>query len=239
MSFTLIPAIDLRAAAACGCSRAPCEDETVFSEDPVATARGWQAQGARGCTWWISTAPSRPPRADRHHPRRHRRARASRCRWAGASETPPRCRACWTRAPAWAWWARAPRSTRFLGESATPSPAGSSCRWTPPTARWRWTAGSACSSSRPPTSPVMPPPPAPPPCSIPTSPATGPARARISGARRRWRARPAFRCSPRVGSARSTTSAAGDHSRRGGGHRGPRRSTAARWISGRALAEVR
>ena len=47
MSFTLIPAIDLRGGRCVRLLQGRAEDETVFSEDPVATARGWQAQGAR------------------------------------------------------------------------------------------------------------------------------------------------------------------------------------------------
>ena len=47
MSFTLIPAIDLRGGRCVRLLQGRLEDETVFSEDPVATARGWQAQGAR------------------------------------------------------------------------------------------------------------------------------------------------------------------------------------------------
>lgn len=46
MSFTLIPAIDLRGGRCVRLRQGRLEDETVFSEDPVATARGWQAQGA-------------------------------------------------------------------------------------------------------------------------------------------------------------------------------------------------
>jgi phosphoribosylformimino-5-aminoimidazole carboxamide ribotide isomerase len=47
MSFTLIPAIDLRGGRCVRLLQGRLEDETVFSEDPVATARGWQGQGAR------------------------------------------------------------------------------------------------------------------------------------------------------------------------------------------------
>ena len=47
MSFTLIPAIDLRGGRCVRLLQGRLEDETVFSEDPVATARGWQTQGAR------------------------------------------------------------------------------------------------------------------------------------------------------------------------------------------------
>ena len=46
MAFTLIPAIDLRGGRCVRLLQGRLEDETVFSEDPVATARGWQAQGA-------------------------------------------------------------------------------------------------------------------------------------------------------------------------------------------------
>ena len=46
MSFTVIPAIDLRAGRCVRLRQGRAEDETVFSDDPVATARGWQAQGA-------------------------------------------------------------------------------------------------------------------------------------------------------------------------------------------------
>ena len=46
MSFTVIPAIDLRAGRCVRLRQGRADDETVFSDDPVATARGWQAQGA-------------------------------------------------------------------------------------------------------------------------------------------------------------------------------------------------
>jgi phosphoribosylformimino-5-aminoimidazole carboxamide ribotide isomerase len=46
MPFTLIPAIDLRGGRCVRLVQGRAEDETVFSDDPVATARGWQAQGA-------------------------------------------------------------------------------------------------------------------------------------------------------------------------------------------------
>ena len=46
MAFTLIPAIDLRGGRCVRLLQGRLEDETVFSDDPVATARGWQAQGA-------------------------------------------------------------------------------------------------------------------------------------------------------------------------------------------------
>ncbi|HEY5725506.1 MAG TPA: 1-(5-phosphoribosyl)-5-[(5-phosphoribosylamino)methylideneamino]imidazole-4-carboxamide isomerase [Methylomirabilota bacterium] len=46
MAFTLIPAIDVRGGRCVRLLQGRLEDETVFSEDPVATARGWQAQGA-------------------------------------------------------------------------------------------------------------------------------------------------------------------------------------------------
>ena len=46
MAFTLIPAIDLRGGRCVRLLQGRLEDETVFSEDPVATARGWQTQGA-------------------------------------------------------------------------------------------------------------------------------------------------------------------------------------------------
>jgi len=46
VAFTLIPAIDLRGGRCVRLLQGRLEDETVFSEDPVATARGWQAQGA-------------------------------------------------------------------------------------------------------------------------------------------------------------------------------------------------
>ena len=47
MPFTLIPAIDLRGGRCVRLRQGRAEDETVFSDDPVATARGWQSQGAR------------------------------------------------------------------------------------------------------------------------------------------------------------------------------------------------
>lgn len=46
MPFTLIPAIDLRAGRCVRLRQGRAEDETVFSDDPVRTAQGWQAQGA-------------------------------------------------------------------------------------------------------------------------------------------------------------------------------------------------
>ena len=46
MAFTLIPAIDLKAGRCVRLRQGRAEDETVFSDDPVATARRWQAQGA-------------------------------------------------------------------------------------------------------------------------------------------------------------------------------------------------
>jgi phosphoribosylformimino-5-aminoimidazole carboxamide ribotide isomerase len=46
MAFTLIPAIDLKAGRCVRLRQGRAEDETVFSDDPVATARDWQAQGA-------------------------------------------------------------------------------------------------------------------------------------------------------------------------------------------------
>ncbi len=46
MTFAVIPAIDLRGGRCVRLLQGRAEDETVFSEDPVATARSWQAQGA-------------------------------------------------------------------------------------------------------------------------------------------------------------------------------------------------
>ena len=46
MALTLIPAIDLRGGRCVRLLQGRLEDETVFSEDPVDTARSWQAQGA-------------------------------------------------------------------------------------------------------------------------------------------------------------------------------------------------
>jgi phosphoribosylformimino-5-aminoimidazole carboxamide ribotide isomerase len=46
VAFTLIPAIDLKAGRCVRLLQGRAEAETVFSDDPVATARGWQAQGA-------------------------------------------------------------------------------------------------------------------------------------------------------------------------------------------------
>lgn len=46
MTFAVIPAIDLRGGRCVRLLQGRAEDETVFSEDPVATARDWQAQGA-------------------------------------------------------------------------------------------------------------------------------------------------------------------------------------------------
>ena len=46
MTFQVIPAIDLRGGRCVRLRQGRAEEETVFSEDPVATARDWQAQGA-------------------------------------------------------------------------------------------------------------------------------------------------------------------------------------------------
>ena len=46
MTFAVIPAVDLRGGRCVRLRQGRAEDETVFSEDPVATARDWQAQGA-------------------------------------------------------------------------------------------------------------------------------------------------------------------------------------------------
>jgi phosphoribosylformimino-5-aminoimidazole carboxamide ribotide isomerase len=46
VAFTLIPAIDLKAGRCVRLLQGRAEAETVFSDDPVATARGWQTQGA-------------------------------------------------------------------------------------------------------------------------------------------------------------------------------------------------
>ena len=46
MTFAVIPAIDLRGGRCVRLRQGRAEEETVFSEDPVATARDWQAQGA-------------------------------------------------------------------------------------------------------------------------------------------------------------------------------------------------
>ena len=46
MTFTIIPAIDLRGGRCVRLRQGRAEDETVFSDDPVATARRWQSQGA-------------------------------------------------------------------------------------------------------------------------------------------------------------------------------------------------
>jgi phosphoribosylformimino-5-aminoimidazole carboxamide ribotide isomerase len=46
VAFTLIPAIDLKAGRCVRLLQGRAEAETVFSDDPVATARTWQAQGA-------------------------------------------------------------------------------------------------------------------------------------------------------------------------------------------------
>jgi phosphoribosylformimino-5-aminoimidazole carboxamide ribotide isomerase len=46
VAFTLIPAIDLKAGRCVRLLQGRAEAETVFSDDPVATARNWQAQGA-------------------------------------------------------------------------------------------------------------------------------------------------------------------------------------------------
>ncbi|MET0851604.1 MAG: 1-(5-phosphoribosyl)-5-[(5-phosphoribosylamino)methylideneamino]imidazole-4-carboxamide isomerase [Candidatus Rokuibacteriota bacterium] len=46
MTFTIIPAIDLRSGRCVRLRQGRAEDETVFSDDPVATARRWQSEGA-------------------------------------------------------------------------------------------------------------------------------------------------------------------------------------------------
>ena len=46
MSFLVIPAVDLRNGRCVRLRQGRAEAETVFSDDPVAAARGWQAQGA-------------------------------------------------------------------------------------------------------------------------------------------------------------------------------------------------
>ena len=46
MTFAVIPAVDLRGGRCVRLRQGRAEEETVFSEDPVATARDWQAQGA-------------------------------------------------------------------------------------------------------------------------------------------------------------------------------------------------
>ena len=46
MTFAVIPAVDLRGGRCVRLLQGRAEAETVFSEDPVATARDWQAQGA-------------------------------------------------------------------------------------------------------------------------------------------------------------------------------------------------
>lgn len=46
MSFLVIPAVDLRHGRCVRLLQGRAEAETVFSDDPVAAARGWQAQGA-------------------------------------------------------------------------------------------------------------------------------------------------------------------------------------------------
>ena len=48
MALTLIPAIDLRGGRCVRLLQGRLEDETVFSEDPVDTARSWQAHSVRG-----------------------------------------------------------------------------------------------------------------------------------------------------------------------------------------------
>jgi phosphoribosylformimino-5-aminoimidazole carboxamide ribotide isomerase len=46
VTFTIVPAIDLRGGRCVRLRQGRAEDETVFSDDPVATARRWQSQGA-------------------------------------------------------------------------------------------------------------------------------------------------------------------------------------------------
>jgi len=46
VTFAVIPAIDLRGGRCVRLRQGRAEDETVFSDDPTATARQWQAQGA-------------------------------------------------------------------------------------------------------------------------------------------------------------------------------------------------
>jgi phosphoribosylformimino-5-aminoimidazole carboxamide ribotide isomerase len=47
VSLTIIPAVDIRNGRCVRLLQGRAEAETIFSDDPVATARGWQAQGAR------------------------------------------------------------------------------------------------------------------------------------------------------------------------------------------------
>ena len=122
MAFTLIPAIDLRGGRCVRLLQGRLEDETVFSEDPVATARGWQAQGAPrlhvvDLDGASAAIPRRPTSSAPSSPRSR-----SRCRWAGAFATPARCSGCSTRGPGGRWWAPAPRSIRLSRRrSAAPS----------------------------------------------------------------------------------------------------------------------
>jgi phosphoribosylformimino-5-aminoimidazole carboxamide ribotide isomerase len=46
MSFTVIPAVDVRGGRCVRLRQGRAEDETVFSDDPVAMARRWEAEGA-------------------------------------------------------------------------------------------------------------------------------------------------------------------------------------------------
>jgi phosphoribosylformimino-5-aminoimidazole carboxamide ribotide isomerase len=46
VTFTIIPAIDLRGGRCVRLRQGRAEDETVFSDDPVAMARRWQSEGA-------------------------------------------------------------------------------------------------------------------------------------------------------------------------------------------------
>jgi len=47
VSLTIIPAVDIRTGRCVRLVQGRAEAETIFSDDPVATALGWQAQGAR------------------------------------------------------------------------------------------------------------------------------------------------------------------------------------------------
>ena len=53
----VIPAIDLRQRQVVRLLQGRAEDMTVYSDDPVAVARQFEAQGPSGSMLWTSTVP--------------------------------------------------------------------------------------------------------------------------------------------------------------------------------------
>ena len=190
MALTLIPAIDLRGGRCVRLLQGRLEDETVFSEDPVATARGWQAQGApRLHVVDLDGAfGGRPAQTDSSAPSSPRvgipvqvggglrdAAAVQRVLDAGAR------------------WAvvgtRAALDPAFLGDICGAFPGQIIVSVDASDGKVAVDGWKRVLELEATTWPAMPPPRARPPCSTRTSPATAPSAARISGARRRWRAR--------------------------------------------------